>query len=90
MINDGNTPRDILLIDSNDIEYTSAVNEIPTSSLQFAPKEVKTISVKFNKVYNTNVKIKSMQINNIYLNKNQYDENLEQEKCDKTSINIQL
>ncbi len=90
LINDGKTTNSIYLLDSDDIKYISLVNELTTSILTIEPKYTKTFNLKFNKNYNTDVKIKNIQINNIYLDKEKYDSNPNDENLGKTNITISL
>ena len=90
LLNDGKTTKNIYLLDNNDIKYTSLVNELATSILMINPKYTKTFNLKFNKTYNTNIKITNMKIDDIYLDKEKYDLNPNDVNLEKTNIAIDL
>ena len=51
-ISDGQDGNEICLIDSNEVEYDSAINEISISDLIIEPDTTKNLSIKFYKIYN--------------------------------------
>lgn len=67
-ISDENNSNDICLVDNNQTEYDSVINEIPTIDLQINPYSSKTINIKFNKMYGEYRKIEQMLFKNIMLN----------------------
>lgn len=65
-ISDGQDGNEICLIDSNEVEYDSAINEISISDLIIEPGTTKNLSIKFYKIYNlyrTITKIRFKSIN---------------------------
>ncbi len=90
LLNDGKNTKDIYLLDNSDIKYTSLINELATSLLTINSKYTKTFNLKFNKTYNTNIKITNMEINNIYLDKEKYDLNPNDEDLERVNITIDL
>ena len=90
LINDGKTAKNIYLLDSDDIKYMSLVNELTTGILTINPQYKTTFNLKFNKIYNANIKTENMQINDIYLDKEEYDLNPQDENLEKTNITIDL
>ena len=90
LINDGKTAKNIYLLDSDDIKYMSLVNELTTGILTINPQYKTTFNLKFNKIYNANIKTENMQINDIYLDKEKYDLNPQDENLEKTNITIDL
>lgn len=67
-ISDENNSNDICLVDNNQTEYDSVINEIPTIDLHINPYSSKTINIKFNKMYGEYRKIEQMLFKNIMLN----------------------
>ncbi len=90
LLNDKKALRSMYLLDRNDVQYISMINEIPASMLTITPKSNTTINLKFNKIYNADVRITSMKINDIYLNKEEYDLNPNNENLEKINITINL
>ena len=90
LLNDKKALRSMYLLDRNDVQYISMINEIPDSMLTITPKSNTTINLKFNKIYNADVRITSMKINDIYLNKEEYDLNPNNENLEKINITINL
>lgn len=88
LLNDGTNANNFSLIGRNNSTFSSAISELPISSLTLDSQYRKTIDVKFNKIYMTDVKLEAMLINNIYLDKEQYD--TKQEGPEKTNIRINL
>lgn len=87
LLNDGTNANDFCLIGNNS-QFSSMISETPMSSLTLNPQYHKTIDVKFNKVYMTQNEIQSMQMTNVYLDKEQYD--TKQQNPEKITININL
>lgn len=90
LLNDGKSPENFCLLDKNDNQYYSLIHEVAMSSLTINAKYTKTFKLKFNKMYYTNNQIKYMQLKDIYLDKEQYDINLNQENMETTTIKIKL
>lgn len=88
LLNDGTNARDFCLIGGNNSIFTSAISELPTSNLTINPQYRKTMDVKFNKIYMTESKVQTMQMTNIYLDKDQYD--TKQENAEKITVKVEL
>ena len=90
LLNDGKTTKNIYLLDKDDIQYMSLINELSTNTLTIEPQHTTTFNLRFSKIYNTDIKIANMQINGIYLNKEEYDLNPNNENLEKINITISL
>jgi len=88
LLNDGTNAKDFCLIGRNNSIFTSAISELATSNLTLSPQYRKTMDIKFNKIYMTQSKVQTMQITNIYLDKNQYD--TKQENAEKITVKVEL
>ncbi len=88
LISDGIDSNDICLIDTNDVEYNSKINEIPGVILEFSPGTQRTIEISFYKMYNLYRTIDSMSFKSIILDKEAYEQN--SESAETTSINIEI
>lgn len=75
MINDGINSNNICLIDQNEVEYNSMINEIPVTSLELEPGMITTINIRFYKTYNLYRVISGIRFKNI--NSNTNDQNAE-------------
>jgi len=89
LLNDGTTASNICLLDENDNEYNSILNELPTNYLTINSQYSRTFDLKFSKNYNASSQIRYMQIKDIYLNKEKYDLN-NNEEIEKVTIKIKL
>lgn len=67
-ISDGQESNDICLVDKNDVQYPSFINEIPTNYLELIPGRQVNFDIKFNKIYGVYRQIEKMQFSNIVLN----------------------
>lgn len=56
---------DICLVDKNDVEYQSFLDEITTENLSVKPGQEKNITIRFNKLYDLYRTIEKMQFKNI-------------------------
>lgn len=81
-----NKAEDICLIDSEKREYSSALNEIPSSFLKLQVGNQETINIKFKKIYTTNSTSTLLQMRSISLNTNQTNE----ENVNVLNIEIKL
>ena len=90
LFNDGKNAKNIYLQDTNGIQYISLINELATSILTIEPQYAKTFNLKFNKIYNEDIKVENMQINNIYLDKEKYDLNFNDETLERINVTIDL
>lgn len=73
ILSDGTNGNDICLVDENEVEYDSILNEISLSDLQISSDSIKTINIRFNKLYGENRKIEQMLFKNIVLNADDID-----------------
>lgn len=64
-LNDGQNGNDICLVDTNDVEYNSMINEVPIETLTLEPGVARTFSVSFYKMYNAYRMIESVRFKNI-------------------------
>ena len=88
LISNGVNSNDICLVDTNDVEYNSILNEVPLINLELEPGISKTIEIRFNKMYNLYRTIEHMSFKNIILDKQAYEQNAE--NASKISINIDI
>ena len=88
LLNDRKSVNHFKLIGKSNNIFTSVISEVPISSLTLNPQYRKTIDIKFNKIYMTESKVEAIQMENIYLDKEQYDTN--QENADTITIRIGL
>lgn len=87
MLSEGNN-NDICLIDDNETEYDSIMNEIPLVDLQVQPYSTKTIDIKFNKLYGEDRMVEQILFKNIILN---IDENSnESENTSKIDLSVNI
>lgn len=73
ILSDGTNGSDICLVDENEVEYDSILNEIPLSDLQISSNSIKTINIRFNKLYGEDKEIEQMLFKNIILNADNID-----------------
>ena len=87
LLTDSSNNKEICLVDSNDSEYISYLNEIPQYDLTIKSGEQKTLNIRFNKMYSSNVNIRRITFKNIYLDYEKYKNGEETEKI-KVDIEI--
>ena len=75
LLSEGINGNDICLVDTNDTEYNSILNEIAPENLELQPHSKKTILISFNKMYNLYRAIDRVRFKNIILNKDEYNMN---------------
>ena len=88
LLNDGTDANNFSLTGRNNSMFSSVISELPVSSLTLESQYRKTMDIKFNKIYMTDAKLEAILMNNIYLDKVQYD--TKQENPEKTNIRINL
>lgn len=88
LISEGINGNDICLIDTNEVEYNSILNEIPVENLELTPGMERTLEIRFYKMFNLYRTIESVSFKNIILDKNEYINKIE--NLQKTSINIEV
>lgn len=77
LLSEGINNNDICLIDNNEVEYKSILNEVSSIDLEINPNTEKTIYISFYKIYNLYRTIDNVCFKNIILDKDNYknDEN---------------
>ena len=65
---EGIDSNEICVVDTNEVEYNSILNEIPLINLELAPGMEKTIDIKFYKMYNLYRTIEKISFKRIILN----------------------
>lgn len=73
-ISNGQASKDICIVDRKDVEYTAMINEIPIASLLLQPGYQRKITVRFNKLYDSERVIRKMKFSNIILDTNKYSQ----------------
>lgn len=90
LLSDYSDNKQICLVDSNDIEYISYLNEIPQNNLIFEPGVKKEVSIKFSKSYSSSSKIEKMLFKNIYLDYEAYVNNEDTDNIEKIQFEINI
>lgn len=88
LLSEGMNGNDICLMDSNDIEYDSVINEIPLIDLEIKKGMEKTITIRFYKMYNLYRKIEKICFKNIIMDKDNYK--IDPNSVSKEIINIDI
>ena len=88
VISEGINGNDICLVDSNEVEYDSIINELPLVSLELVPGMERTIDIHFYKMYNLYRTIDKISFKNIILDKESYEQDKENDQ--KISISIDI
>ncbi len=76
------------IYDSNNVEYTSFINENPMTELIMRDQETKTINIKFNKIYNQSRILTGIRFEDIVLNYDDYTSNQAEKENISVDINI--
>lgn len=90
LLSDNSDNKQICLVDSNDNEYISYLNEIPQYNLILNPKQQKQFNIRFAKGHSSENNIKFIRFKNIYLNYDVYKNNPNDENLEKVKIDIKL
>lgn len=88
LLSEGINSNDICLIDSNEVEYDSILNEVPLVNLELKPGMQETISIRFYKMYNLYRTIDSICFKNIITDKDIYD--IDKNNVNKITMNIRI
>lgn len=88
LLSEGNNGNDICLVDGNDVEYDSIINEVPLINLEVAPGREKTLDIRFYKMYNLYRQIESICFKNIIIDKEMYIQDVNNAERIKVSIDI--
>ena len=86
LLSEGIDSNDICLLDSNNVEYASMLNEIPLINLELSPGMQKTFNISFYKMYNPYRTIEKICFKNIIMDK----ESFEIDKTNATKMNINI
>lgn len=86
LLSEGIDSNDICLLDSNNVEYASKLNEIPLINLELSPGMQKTFNISFYKMYNPYRTIEKICFKNIIMDK----ESFEIDKTNATKMNINI
>lgn len=91
LLDSNENTKSIYLTDKNNVKYYSLSHEIILNDLIIRPNETKTISIKFNKEYNSNNTINSLVFSDIIKDYDLYkDANKKSEYTDRGSMIIKL
>ena len=82
--------KQICLVDSNDSEYISYLNEIPQFNLIINKGEQKKFTIKFGKGYSSSSNSEYIRFKNIYLDYNAYVNNPNDENLQKIQMDIKI
>ena len=88
LLNDGTNDNNFSIILTNNSTFSYDISELSVSSLTLDAQYRKAIEIKFNKMYISASKTQILQMNNVYLDKQQYD--TKQEEPQKITIKINL
>ena len=88
LVSEGMNSNDICLVDTNEVEYNSIINELPLVNLEYAPGIERTIEVRFYKMYNPYRTINKVTFKNIILDKERYEEDIENAETINISIDV--
>lgn len=81
--------KDICLVDNNNIEYTSFLNEIPETSVTLKSGYEKSINIRFNKIYDLYRTIEKVKFKSIILDYEKYLQN-SNESIEKIEMEISI
>lgn len=90
LLSDYSDNKQVCLVDSNDIEYISYLNEIPQNNFIFEPGVKKEVSIKFSKSYSSSAKIEKMLFKNVYLDYESYANNGNTDEIEKIQFEIDI
>lgn len=82
--------KQICLLDSNNSEYISYLNEIPQFNLIINKGEKKQFTIKFGKGYSSSTNSEYIRFKNIYLDYNAYVNNPNDENLQKIQMDIKI
>ena len=80
--------KETYLLDNNDNKFEALLYENSEKDLLLKANEIKKIKIKFNIVENENLKIKSINFDNIVLNYEQFNLNNENKKVDSIKVSL--
>ena len=76
------------MVDSNEVEYDSIINEVSLANLELTPGVERTLDIRFYKMYNLYRTINSISFKNIILDKNTFEQDAE--NTQRLNINIDI
>ena len=88
LLSEGTNGNDICLVDSNEVEYDSIINEVSLANLELTPGVERTLDIRFYKMYNLYRTINSISFKNIILDKNTFEQDAE--NTQRLNINIDI
>ena len=88
LLSEGIDSNDICLLDSNNVEYASMLNEIPLINLELSPGMQKTFNISFYKMYNPYRTIEKICFKNIIIDKESFE--IDKTNAAKMNINIDI
>lgn len=88
LLSEGTNSNDICLVDTNDVEYNSILNEIPITSLEVQANTNRSLNISFYKNYNLYRTINSVRFKNIILDAETYEPNSENTSIIQINIPI--
>ena len=88
LLSEGSNGNDICLVDSNNVEYDSIINEVPLINLEIAPGGQRTMDIRFYKMYNLYRTVEKISFKNIIIDKEIYIQDVNNAERLKTSIDI--
>ncbi len=88
LLSEGTNGNDICLVDSNEVEYDSIINEVSLANLELTPGVERTLDIRFYKMYNLYRTINSISFKNIILDKDTFEQDAE--NTQKVNINIDI
>ena len=90
LLNDGQKGNNLCLIDQNNNEYISYINEIPMDSLIINSGYQKSYNIRFNKIYDAYRTIERIDFKEIILDNNAYEQEKTNEEIEKINISIKI
>lgn len=90
LLSEGQNGKDICLLDKNEVNYNSYINEIINSELIVESKSQKDINIKFNKIYNVYREIEKLKFDNIIADYDYYTNNKSAEDIKKVEIEVEI
>lgn len=88
LLSEGTNGNDICLVDSNEVEYDSIINEVSLANLELTSGVERTLDIRFYKMYNLYRTINSISFKNIILDKDTFEQDAE--NTQKVNINIDI
>lgn len=90
LISDGKNNKSICLIDKNNVQYSSFLDELSMDSLLLKSGYEKNISIKFNKIYDLYRTIAEIKFKNIILDGEKYLQNTNGDNIDSLEMSVNI